>query len=389
MKMKGIYAYQRGETWTLRLESGSKADGKPKYRTFGGYETEQAAYDDAANKLVLVKTSKAVSRHDPTVWQFCDDYVTNEIQRLVKKGKRSLSTKYTYQAAIKKIESSNIAGIKLNKLTPMDIQEFVDELAECMSEKTVETYAGFLSGALGFAVSKGLLQHSPYIKIEIERSGKSNTGFWTPEQAELFIRYNQDDFIQIAVELAIYGGMRIGELLAYTWDDYDRRAKRLVTNKKVGPGGSGVTPGTKGHKHGRVIPVSDKLAEALENHRQKLHMLETNVIGIDIHSKNIVITPRGGPMYPQMLRQRFETSCKAIRGRLSDEEKKVGLPAIRFHDLRHTFVTLAYDAGVSIEIIAEITGHASKAITEQVYLHILNDRKLDAVNKVGMRITKV
>lgn len=385
-KPRGIYAYKRGDTWTLRLEAGSKPDGSPKFRTFGGYESEQDAYDDAPNKIAYLATNKAINRHDPTVYEFLKDYVDNEVERLVRKGKRSESTKLTYKAALNKFETSNIAGIKLNKLTPMDIQEWVDNSVGAISNKTIDTYAGFLCGALNFATSKGLLPHSPYIKIEIDRDVKSPAGFWTPEQADIFLRYNQDEFIQIAAELAIYGGMRIGEICAYTWADYDKKKRQLITNKKQGP--TGITAGTKGHKHGRIIPVSDKLAEALELHEIKMHRLEQNVIGIEIKSKHIVIAGHGGPMQSQMLRNRFQASCEAIRGRLSDEDKKVGLPAIRFHDLRHTFVTLAYDAGVSIEIIAEITGHSSKIITEQVYLHILETRKLDAVNKVGLRVTK-
>lgn len=385
MKPKGIYAYKRGETWTLRIESGSHPNGKPKYRTFSGYESEEAAYNDAMNKAAYIATNKAVTRHNPTVWQFLDDYVANEVERLVKNGKRSESTKLTYRAACNKIESSSIAGIKLNKLTPMDIQDWVDGLSATMKSKTVDTYAGFLCGALSFAVSKGLIPHNPYVRIEIDHDEKQKGGYWTPEQAELFLRYNKDEFIQIAIQLAIYGGMRIGEICAYTWADYDRKNKRLTTNKKLGP--TGITSGTKGHKHGRIIPVSDILAEALDEHERKIHRLEQNVIGIEIRSKHIVLAGHGGPMQDHMLRKRFQASCDAIRGCLSDDEQKTGLPTIRFHDLRHTFVTLAYDAGVSIEIIAEITGHASKAITEQVYLHILETRKLDAVNRVGRRIT--
>ena len=382
---KGIYAYRRGDTWTLRIISGNNPDGSPKFRTFGGYPDEQTAYDDAPNKIAFVATNKTISRHDPTVYEFLKDYVDNEVERLVRKGKRSTSTKRTYEMALNKFKTSNAGGIKLNKLTPMDIQDWVDELN--LAPRSIRTYSGFLAGALKFAESKRLIDHSPFVRIEIDAPSDDKQGYWTPEQAELFLKHNQDDFLRLGVEIAIYGGLRIGEICALTWADYDKKAK-VISVTKTEDNYKAVKDGTKGHKGGRVIPVSDQLEKALEAHEVLMHRFADNVIGINIKSRSILLNSDGGRMKTATLRERFYASCEAIRGRVGDDGKKLDLPAIRFHDLRHTFVTLAYDAGVSLEIIAEITGHSSKVITEQIYLHILESKKLDAVNRVGLRVTK-
>ncbi len=66
-----------------------------------------------------------------------------------------------------------------------------------------------------------------------------------------------------------------------------------------------------------------------------------------------------------------------------------GLPRIRFHDARHSFVSWAHDAGVDLETISKLVGHSSTAVTRQVYLHVFEQKKRDAVAKLDTLFSAV
>jgi integrase len=63
--------------------------------------------------------------------------------------------------------------------------------------------------------------------------------------------------------------------------------------------------------------------------------------------------------------------------------KSSGLPRIRFHDLRHTFATLALQAGVPLKVVSDILGHANISITGDTYSHVNPAMQEDATSKVA------
>ena len=59
------------------------------------------------------------------------------------------------------------------------------------------------------------------------------------------------------------------------------------------------------------------------------------------------------------------------------------MPRIRIHDLRHTFVTLALQAGADTKAVSEVLGHADIAITLRTYAHVLQQQRIDVADRVG------
>ncbi|HEY6592851.1 MAG TPA: site-specific integrase, partial [Asanoa sp.] len=89
----------------------------------------------------------------------------------------------------------------------------------------------------------------------------------------------------------------------------------------------------------------------------------------------LFVHPDGRPLHPDTLTARFN--------RLVD---RAGLPKIRLHDVRHTYATVALDAGVNPKIVSERIGHASLAFTLQVYTHRSEGRDRDAAAAVAALI---
>ena len=85
----------------------------------------------------------------------------------------------------------------------------------------------------------------------------------------------------------------------------------------------------------------------------------------------------GSPVWPQSLSRAFERHAE-----------QAGLPAIRFHDRRHTHATLALAVGVHPKVVSERLGHASVGITLDTYSHAIPAMQEDAAAKVAALIAE-
>ncbi len=101
--------------------------------------------------------------------------------------------------------------------------------------------------------------------------------------------------------------------------------------------------------------------------------VEREFFGPDYPKHGLAFTwPDGRPVHPDVVRERF--------ARLS---ATAGLPAIRFHDLRHSYATVALRAGVNPKIVSHRIGHSSPAFTLHVYSHVTPGMDRDAAGQVA------
>lgn len=169
----------------------------------------------------------------------------------------------------------------------------------------------------------------------------------------------------IGIILCLYTGIRIGELLALTWDDIDfknrfmsisKTAYELKQNGKLKICVD--TPKTK--TSNRIIPLSTTILKLLkEKHKQS--------------SSNYVITTKSNTMVGT---RSYQKTFERILNKLN-------LPHKNFHSLRHTFATRAIEFGMDIKTLSDILGHKNPAITLQRYAHSLTAHKVEIMNKFG------
>ena len=107
--------------------------------------------------------------------------------------------------------------------------------------------------------------------------------------------------------------------------------------------------------------LTEAAVEALEGHLAHQMMQRDLLSDVYEHQDLVFATQRGTLVNPTNLRKRsFEPLLE-----------KAGLPAIRFHDLRHTCATLLLSRNVNPKIVSEMLGHATIAITLATYSHVL------------------
>ena len=163
--------------------------------------------------------------------------------------------------------------------------------------------------------------------------------------------------------MAIHCGLRQGELLALQWEDVDLEAGTLQVRRSLSGSNDGhpvfTTPKTA--KSRRQIRLTAGATEALKRHRKRQLEERLRVAGLWRDHRLVFTTEMGTPLDRHNLCQR---SFKPLL-------KKVGLPGIRFHNLRHTCATLLLTREIHPKIVQELLGHSTIAITLDTYSHVL------------------
>lgn len=240
----------------------------------------------------------------------------------------------------------------LERLRPEDVSRYlVAKRREGLATKTITNHLVFLHGLLAFAVKRGWAQSNPVDAVNRPRAdgGDPDIRYLTLAEVEALLRAVGEGRFA-ATDRAIYltaamTGLRQGELLALRWGDVDWRAGRLRVRRTFTRGSFGAP---KSRRSSRSVPLTDRVAGALERHFQaSAFQADEDLVFCNPHT--------GRPMDASRMRKRFK---KALA--------RAGIRAVRFHDLRHTFGTHCAAAGVPLRTLQEWMGHRD-AKTTQVY----------------------
>jgi integrase len=171
---------------------------------------------------------------------------------------------------------------------------------------------------------------------------------------------------RLLVETALFSGLRISELLGLVWTDVDFAAGVIRVRAQLSRAHRGKPArrvATKTPASVREIPLVPQLAEHLAAHRQ--------ATGLPSPAGWVFATSRGTPLGERNVARRVLKRAADQAGLIDDER-----PALRFHDLRHTFAShLIVDLGLDVAQVSRILGHASIAITLDVYTHLFDDAR--------------
>lgn len=174
------------------------------------------------------------------------------------------------------------------------------------------------------------------------------------------------------VLLALGTGLRRGEILGLRWTDIDLDRRALSVAQSLEQTKAGLrfkTPKTKRSR--RTIALSPSLAEELQSHRAK-QAADRLAFGMGRDPAGLVFTRiDGDPIQPDSVSKIF---ARIVR--------KAKVRPISFHALRHTHATDLLRAGVHPKIVSERLGHASIAITMDIYSHAIPGLQEDAAQRI-------
>ena len=177
------------------------------------------------------------------------------------------------------------------------------------------------------------------------------------EQLASFLREAKESgvFEFYYVELAT--GLRRGELLGLKWEDIDLEKGNLRVKRQIARiNGEVVEAPLKTKNAYRALPLAEDTIQVLKQQRKKTGS-----------SPWVFPSPTGGPISPD-----------SVLHMLHRVLKRAGLPKVRFHDLRHTFATLALQNGVDVKTVSGMLGHFSAGFTLDTYAHVTTAAQKEA-----------
>ena len=286
------------------------------------------------------------------------------------------STYQTYKGFMNNHIGPRIGKTPLEKLTSLEIQRLYKELLENgrvqskesrskpkgLAPKTVRNLHQMFSSALDIAAAQRLIRSNPAKGCSLPRVERQEMQTLTPDQLAAFFQEAKRSGVYELYYLDLATGLRRGELLGLKWTDIDLRRKTMRIQRSIARqnGSVGEVP-LKTKNAYRTLPLSEDAVEVLKEQKKKAG-----------DSPYVFPSPAGGPMSPD-----------SVLHRLQRVLKRAGLPRIRFHDLRHTFATLALQNGVDVKTVSGMLGHYSAGFTLDTYAHVTTSAQIQAANTMG------
>lgn len=222
-------------------------------------------------------------------------------------------------------------------------------------------YHGILHRALDQAVKWRLIARNPVKDVDSPRPARPEMTTWTAEQARAFLEGTAQHELQALFRLVLTFGLRQGELLALEWGDIDLDRATIAIRRTLTKGADGgQTYGEPKSAAGRrSLPLPLSCLTALRRHQ--LHQKERRLRWGEYWQETRIVFDRGDgvPLHHNTVRTAFL--------RLT---KQLGLPPIRFHDLRHTAATIALADDENPKIIQHQLGHSDIGMTLNRYSHV-------------------
>jgi integrase len=284
-----------------------------------------------------------------------------------------VSTYVKYRVFVYKHFIPVLGHLRLQKLTPQHVQSFYRQKEkEGLSTKTIQVMHGVLHKALDMAVRWSLVSRNVCDVVSPPRVARTERRLLSIEQVHHLLGVVRGHWLEVLLTMAVTLGMRRGEMLALRWADVDLKGRWVQVCRTVdyvtGHGYVETEPKTAAGR--RVIALPFFVGGILERHRDRQREAKKKA-GDAWQDRDLVFANgRGGYVSPMYLLALFH---KAL--------VEAGLPHMRFHDLRHSAVTLLVGMGVPLKVVQEIVGHSDITMTADIYAHVLPAMQRDAMGR--------
>ena len=284
------------------------------------------------------------------------------------------TTKENYENRIYCHIIPSIGKIPLNKLTQNDLQQFYAKLKRSgritntetkgteLSDRMVRACHTLCKSALEKAIEEGLLSRNPSIGCKLPP--KKNAEMKVLTQSEIIRLLNQayDEGYYEMFLLELTTGMRRGEILGLKWKDLNIETGELSIVRQLTVKGLSV-PKTKSSIRTILLPP--------------------DMLGLLREMKK---TAKYDWIFPSPVKEGEPRNPSAVTKRFNLLLERAQCKHIRFHDLRHTFATMALENGMDIKTLSAMIGHVSTETTLNIYSHVTNNMKVQAAVKIDREI---
>lgn len=404
---------KRGDSYQITVSNGRDSSGKQLIETAtftpDPNKTEKQN-QKALEKFVFefeekVKSGKYLDGEKITFKDFSDQYIEEyALQHLEAK------TIASYRDLLRLHILPAIGHLKLAKIQPQHLNTLYIKLSKERKDgrpggyapKTIKHIHSLISSIYSLAVKWNTVSDNPCDRVSPPKQIKGkDIKYFTLEQAEAFLEalnheflipvkahdriddtgrpYHVDAYMEkktlplqykVFFNLALFCGMRRGELIALEWSDFDFINNTVSISKStVLVNGKPITKTPKTESSIRVISVPASVISILKGYRKEQLELRLK-LGDAWEGKNYVfIQWNGKQMYPDTPYSTFKDIIRWYNSSVKEESQK--LPDIPLHGLRHTSATLLISQNIDVRTVSGRLGHSQTSTTTDIYSHFL------------------
>ena len=309
--------------------------------------------------------------------------------REVKTQRVRATTAADYEYRVRQYLMPYFLGQNIDEIRPADIQRWTSKLrSQGLSTNTVNGARRVLFGIFRYAVRQGVVLSNPVeatdaLKRQPDEVSQVQLHWSKHETIQALAAARNTPELDLFIHLAIFLGLRHGELLGLTWSALDLEnqtlsvIQTLTDLRTVNPDGTGqvrsVANPPKTAASRRTLHLSEQNLAAIERHKMSQSIRRVQAGGSWVETDYVFTSSVGTPVSQA-------NSLKVFK----DFVKSNGLRYIRIHDIRHTTAVLALEAGASLDWISQAFGHTGTEITKSVYapyVQVLNDKFVESLSK--------
>ncbi|WP_083207960.1 tyrosine-type recombinase/integrase [Fictibacillus arsenicus] len=350
----------------IRFDVGrDSGSGKRIQRAKGGFKTKKEAQEYLVNAINEVNQGTFLQPSKEEFSIFIERWFNTYYKRNVAETTADISWCLIKGHLIPYFNKQVISSISTYQLDCF----YNEKLEEGYSAKTIRELHSLLRRAFEQAIKWSLLKFNPAVNATPPKEKIKERHTWSKNDIKKFIdtaKLSEEATIYI---IAIFTGMRRGEILGLKWQDIDFDLKKIyVTRSLAFTSEKGLfLKDVKTSKSRRQISLSPYIIDVLKQHQ----VIQNNFkekLGEDYLDKGLVFTSING---------NFKDPRNLLR-EFSRLTKKAGLIKISFHDLRHTHATLLLKNGENPKVVSERLGHSRVGITLDLYSHVTDDIQEEA-----------
>ena len=348
-----------------------------------GKEIRKSVYGKTQNE-VRKKMTEAIAAVDNgtykepskmTVADWLETWMETYLVHLKPRSKES------YESNIKYHLIPGLGKIRLEALNTHTIQTFYNRLTagtdekSGLSTKSLRNLHGILHKALNQAVAIGYLRTNPADACELEKVVRKDLEPLDEAGISKFLAAIQGHPFESVFLVALFTGMRQGEILGLTWDRVNFEQGTVLVNKqlqKLPGGGSVYELATTKNRKGRTITPAPDIMDLLREQKVKQAKWQLKAGAEWNNELNLVFTNEKGR---HLMHHTVYNNFKEIVA-------SIGYPKTRFHDLRHTYAVAAIQAGDDIKTVQNNLGHSTAALTLDVYAYVTNQMQKDSADRM-------
>ncbi|MEI2397042.1 site-specific integrase [Paenibacillus phytohabitans] len=358
-----------GSKFRVTFDFGTDSKGK-RIRKYTSASSEAEAkkllneFEYNQQRNLLVQTTKM------TFSEFLEHWVENYVKYNCEE-----TTIYGYRNIIYKHIIPFLGNFELQKLQPAHIQQYYKYLMDDkqLSPNTVHKHHACIRKALDYGLKQQFVHRNVSDAVILPKKERFVGQSYTRDQLNILLDRVKNTKLELPVYLAGYLGLRREEIVGLQWKYINFKDRSIqIAEVRTSAGSKEIVKAPKTEQSKRVLYMTDELFEVLTKARERQEEYKWMLGDEYIDSGYVYIQDNGKPYRVNTLTEQFGLFL----------ERNV-LPKIRLHDLRHTFASILYEAGVDLKAISEALGHSDLATTNKIYTHRFDKTHKKTINAMS------